>query len=337
MTPEEIDRLAKKWQDGTISDEEYARFEQWYDSFDDTVLKIDSDEGEAAMKSRLYQQITHVGGIAHTDLLPLYRRPFVLRYAAVAAVLLVAFLFYWNHQNAFIDLPWVAHVDVRAAEEVRQEILPDGSIIWLKPGASLHYKKDFVRRDVVLVGEALFEVSKNPGHPFRVQVGDYVATVLGTSFNIRQSANRKDMEVVVLTGKVAVRKQQQKAEGEVYAAKAAAEVVLMPNQRLKTSRGLRLEAPPVETLELPQENEYTQGTTYNMWFNDTPFKEVARRISTKFGITIEIDNERYNACRISANLNDQPLEYSVELVAAALGAEYKIEKNKVTLKGGGCL
>lgn len=335
MTPQEVDRLAKKWQEGTLNADERIRFEQWYHSFDDTKLEIDSDEGEAAMKSRIYQQITASGAIADTQ--PVSNRLTRLRYSAAAALLLVAFLFYWHHQNAFGDRPWVAHVTVEAGDAVKQEILPDGSIIWLKPGGSLHYVKAFRKRDVKLTGEALFEVSKIVGKPFRVQVGDYLATVLGTSFNIRQSDNRKDMEVVVLTGKVAVSKQQPSEVRKNHATETSGEVVLMSNQRLKTSGDLKLEAPPVETLELLQANAYTQGTAYNMQFDDTPFMEVARRISTKFKVSVETGDDRYNTCRISANLSDQSLEYTAELVASALGAEYEIQKDKIILKGGGCL
>ena len=335
MTPQEIDRLARKWQDGTISDEERVRFERWYRSFDDTVLEIDGNEGEAAMKSRLYRRIVDAGAII--DVRPTRDRLKWMRYTAVAALLLVAFLFYWNRQNAFIDQPWIAHVNVHAGNTIRQEILPDGTIIWLKPGATLHYLKAFKSRDVQLTGEALFEVSKMHGRPFRVRVGDYVATVLGTSFNIRQSENNKDMEVVVLTGKVAVSRQHTMPENQLNAAASKPEIVLMPNQQLKTGERLQPEASAVKTIDLKYDNEYTQGTAYNMWFDDTPFEEVARRISTKFGVTVEASGGQYRTCRISANLIDQSLEYTAELVAAALGAEYTIEKDKIKLKGGGCL
>jgi len=333
MTPEEVDRLAKKWQDGTISTEDRARFEHWYRSFDDAKLYIDSNEGEAAMKSRIYQGIAAAGKI--TEVQRPGGRPLWWRYSAAAAVLLVLFLFYWNRQNAFKDRPWIAHIHVDAGTSVKQEILPDGSIIWLRPGASLHYIKAFKNRDVDLTGEALFEVSKIAGRPFKVHVGDYMATVLGTSFNIRQADNSKDMEVVVLTGKVAISRQRERSEQDVQ--QAGQTVVLTPNQRLQTKNGLKLEMPIVETVELPQNNEYTQGTAYNMWMDDTPFEQVARRITTKFGVAIEVEDDRYSNCRISANLNDQSLEYTAELVAAALGATYEIQKNKIMLKGGGCL
>ena len=257
--------------------------------------------------------------------------------AAAAAVLVVAFLYYWQVQNAFTDRPWIAHVEAEAVDGVHREILPDGTIIWLRPGARLHYKKPFDRRDVVLTGEALFEVAKIPERPFRVQVGDYEATVKGTSFNIRQAENGKDMELVVLTGEVAVRKREPVAPVADASPERPNEVVLQPNQRLKTEAGLTLEAPPVETVELPHDNEYTQGTAYNMWLDDTPFDEVVRRISDKFGVKVTAADDLYRNCRISADLSDQSLEYTVELVAAALGAEYEITKNRITLKGGGCL
>lgn len=336
MTREEVDRLAKKWRDGTISDQERMQFEQWYRSFDDSILEIDSNEGEAAMKLRLYRQIADQGAIP-TARSVRYPRLSWMRYAAAVALLLLAFLLYWNHQNTFTDLPWIAHVEVRAEGEVRRAILPDGSIIWLRPGATLHYLKTFDQRKVQLTGESLFEVAKIPERPFCVQVGDYVATVLGTSFNIRQAENKKDIEVVVLTGAVAVSRNQPAMLGDAGAGSLTEEVVLLPNQRLTTQHEREHKQPEIVLMQLPEDNAYVQGTSYSMKFDNTPFDEVARRITLKFDIAIEAEDGRYRDCRISADLSDQSLEYTIELVTAALGAEYEMLKDKIILKGGGCL
>ncbi|SFC58886.1 ferric-dicitrate binding protein FerR, regulates iron transport through sigma-19 [Parapedobacter composti] len=336
MSYPEIDRLAKKWQEGTLNEEERARFEAWYRSFDDSTLEIDSDEGEEAMKSRLYRQIIEKG--MGTATRPARRRILWVRSVAAAIAFLAIFGWYWDYQNGFTDKPWIAFKQVRAGQSVRQETLPDGSIVWLRPGASLRFSKRFRLRDVELTGEALFEVAKNEEKPFRVNVGNYVATVLGTSFHIRQSANPAEMELVVLTGKVAVSRQpEKKGKAKSPAPAGPPAAVLMPSQRLKTNDGLRADSITVDSVDVSVDNEYTAGTNYNMRFDDTPFEEVASRISNKFGVAVEADERRYRGCRVSADLSGQPLHYTAELVAAALDAQYEIKKDKIVLKGGGCL
>lgn len=91
-----------------------------------------------------------------------------------------------------------------SSANISKVILPDGSIVWLKAYSKLSYPEQFsdTNREVKLEGEALFEVAENPKKPFVITCGELKTTVLGTSFNIR--ANRKDIEVNVLTGKVAL-------------------------------------------------------------------------------------------------------------------------------------
>lgn len=59
---ERINLLARKWQDGTISQLEMEEFDRWYANFEN-VLEINSDEGQAAAERRLYKQIAKKGNI----------------------------------------------------------------------------------------------------------------------------------------------------------------------------------------------------------------------------------------------------------------------------------
>ncbi|HEY8920307.1 MAG TPA: FecR domain-containing protein [Chitinophaga sp.] len=76
-----INFLARKWQEGNITDEERAEFESWYNDFDNS-LEISSGESREAMERRLYTRIAERGNIGQ-------RRPFGWpRVAAAAAILL---------------------------------------------------------------------------------------------------------------------------------------------------------------------------------------------------------------------------------------------------------
>src|SRR5690349_1432497 len=73
-------------------------------------------------------------------------------------------------------------------------VLPDGSRLTLATGSRVSYAHTFgsadtakngVTRDVYLLGEAFFEVTKDPHRPFRVFANEIVTKVLGTSFTVR--------------------------------------------------------------------------------------------------------------------------------------------------------
>jgi transmembrane sensor len=65
-------------------------------------------------------------------------------------------------------------------------ILSDSTKVWLNSETTLKYPTNFSgdARNVELVGEAFFEVTKNKSKPFIVKSGDQIVEVLGTSFNI---------------------------------------------------------------------------------------------------------------------------------------------------------
>ena len=65
-------------------------------------------------------------------------------------------------------------------------VLPDGSKVWLNSDSKLSYSSNFNEksRNVILDGEAYFEVAKNKKRPFKVQTDKIAINVLGTSFNV---------------------------------------------------------------------------------------------------------------------------------------------------------
>jgi ferric-dicitrate binding protein FerR (iron transport regulator) len=81
-SPERINFLAKKWQDGHITDEERREFEEWYNNFDSS-LEIYTGESRETMEHRLYDLIAKKGNIrpARTNYWP--------RFVAAASILLV--------------------------------------------------------------------------------------------------------------------------------------------------------------------------------------------------------------------------------------------------------
>lgn len=82
-------------------------------------------------------------------------------------------------------------------------VLDDGSTLTLNTGsrAVVRYR-DGIRGVTLASGQALFEVAKDPAHPFVVTAGGRKVTALGTAFDVRLSDER--VAVTLLEGKVTV-------------------------------------------------------------------------------------------------------------------------------------
>lgn len=123
----------------------------------------------------------------------IHLRPWV-KYMAAAAILvlgvLIGRIFFINDNN----------VIVAANDETI--ILPDNSTVNLKKGSTLEYPDNFKgsERNIVLNGEAFFEVTRNEQQPFIINAQSATVRVLGTSFNV--NCNKEKAVVVVKTGKV---------------------------------------------------------------------------------------------------------------------------------------
>jgi transmembrane sensor len=86
-----------------------------------------------------------------------------------------------------------------------QLTLPDGTRVWLNAESSITYPTAFVenQRLVKITGEAYFEVAKDPGKPFNVQVNPGAEVrVLGTSFNINAYSDEPVMATTLLEGSI---------------------------------------------------------------------------------------------------------------------------------------
>ena len=91
IQPERIDLLAKKWQEGTISDEEKKEFETWYADFDEHV-EVDSLESSEQAGARYYRQIAARVGIRPVKTAALWPRIAAVA-AAVAVIVFGVYLF----------------------------------------------------------------------------------------------------------------------------------------------------------------------------------------------------------------------------------------------------
>lgn len=152
---------------------------------------------------------------------------------------------------------------VNESNHQKTALLPDGTRIWLNPGAELSYHMDQVR-DIRLKGEVFFNVAQDAGRPFRVYTDKLCTQVLGTAFNIEAYPKEHDIRVSLVSGKIAV-------QGDV----------LQPGQMFiyKTTDGTKHK----KSLALTAMRDWTSGYIV---FNDVPLKDALERIAARYGLSI---------------------------------------------------
>jgi transmembrane sensor len=124
---------------------------------------------------------------------------------AVMAVLLWAGLFVLHERSAI----HVAHGDQRTLR------LEDGSLVLLNSQASASVRYTPTERYIVLDGQALFNVAKDPSRPFRVVAGQTEIVAVGTQFEVYRQPHATT--VTVVEGKVDVVTRGGGSDGEAHA------------------------------------------------------------------------------------------------------------------------
>jgi transmembrane sensor len=90
--------------------------------------------------------------------------------------------------------------------QISKVLLPDSSLVWLNSGSTISYSNHFAEksRELVLAGEAYFEVTKNEKCPFVVNCNGLQVRVTGTKFNVNGYPGKNKVSVILETGSVKI-------------------------------------------------------------------------------------------------------------------------------------
>jgi ferric-dicitrate binding protein FerR (iron transport regulator) len=169
--------------------------------------------------------------------------------------------------------------------------LSDGTMVVLNSGSKLVFPADFVEktREVYLVGEGYFEVSKNPQKPFIVKTDKMDIRVLGTKFNISAYADEKVTSTVLVEGSVSVI-QNGKFLGNTTKK-------LIPNQGyFYSSETLMSEIKQVDVAD------YVSWKDGLFRFKDQPLHNVVQRVCKYYNKNILIEGNKLPEVLISGKL-----------------------------------
>ncbi len=199
-----------------------------------------------------------------------------------------------------------------------RDTLPDGSTLVLNSGAGIVYDQPFstTERKLKLTGEAWFDIRQNHQWPFHIQAGPVTVKVLGTSFNIFENA---DSVVVSL------------ASGSVRMCAGSDSITLQPGQQgvydILHRRFL---------LAAQYDANQTGYATRVFEFNNASLQQIAASIAKAYDIEIIFSNPSLADCTMSSTFENQSIDYIMNVIAATLNIEFRIENKKVYLSGNSC-
>jgi len=222
---------------------------------------------------------------------------------------------------------------VNTSDEVKLVNLPDGSSVLLMKDSKIRFPKKFKidKRETYLLGEAFFQVQKNPVNPFYVYAGEIVTKVLGTSFGIKAYDHDENISVIVKSGKVSVYAQNTQLS-QSYRAKTSQAITLIQNQQAIISReDLKIKLYTDKRLEF---NNPMGDQTFE--FKRTPISEVFDIIEKRYNVSITYDSNILKNCTITANLGDEPLMEKLNMICTVIEATYEVINEKIIINANGC-
>lgn len=315
MTEKEIKELMKKYLEGRLTKSEEMILER----FDSTLFTENIGETTKTLSENVADQ--NPVGSSLTHLKPKSRQSW---YSIAAAVIIligigaVSFNTWWQKN----DGPAIAQVVKSAAFGKRLTLqLSDGTKIYLNSGSTVEFPQRFVgnTREVLLDGEAFFEVAKDSIKPFVIKSNGVQTTVLGTSFNVNSYDENSEIKVSVKSGKVKVNSIE---DGVVLGAHQQAVFDKKTKNIYK------------ETINSNDLFAWKDGV---LQFNDQPMSEVVKTLERWYGVNFTFENQTIKNCHLTATYKNEPLTAVLEsVIYTKKGLKYQYLNDQEILIMGIC-
>lgn len=196
--------------------------------------------------------------------------------------------------------------------------LADGTKVKLNSDSEIQYPAKFTgdAREVVLKGEAFFDVAHNESLPFRVRTSDVTVMVLGTSFNVNAYPESADTQVALEKGKVKVN------------IKGNEEIFLNPNEMLRVNRDDHS-----HQIQLYDPDETTGWRDGWVYIGKANFRNTIVKLERWFGVTFEIDPKFKidTGWRFTGKFQNKSLAYILQSLSYPDLFKYRIEKQRVII------
>ncbi|WP_320908931.1 FecR domain-containing protein [Bacteroides nordii] len=318
---EKQNNILEKYIRGSISEEEYNELQQ--------QIQNDSDSSVGDMLNECWQKDLNIHVMPRAakertrrqideKIKKDIRRIWFKRASTIAAsilipVLIISTVYFYKEMDHYKQIPNIVSVNKGQRAGIT---LPDGTIVHLNSESKLTYTPDFngKLREVVLEGEAFFEVTPNKEKPFIVKTSVFDVEVLGTSFNVSVYNDENIVETALMEGKVKLTMQGCPSKP----------VYLTPSQKFIYSRSDRQGT--ISIMEGDTELAWKQGI---LAFSAEPLEEVFRKIERWYGVTMHYDKESLVNDNFTGQFKMISIQEMMNILRMHYNLKFKIENNDI--------
>jgi transmembrane sensor len=233
-----------------------------------------------------------------------------------AAILIIALLSVAGYEVVVNKAASSQQLEISANNQILKIFtLPDGTLVSLNSNTHLKYPKRFGRntREVIIEGEAFFEVKPNKNKSFIIHAGNVQIKVLGTSFNVSAYPSARLVEVIVKTGKVQVlnKMNETKQNNELILDPGdKGTLVYSSNALLKTTN---------------QNPNFLAWKTHDLIFRATSLGEVIGNLEKVYKVNIRLADPKLSGLLLTAHFND----YSLDFILKVIETTFQMEAQKI--------
>lgn len=313
-TTEEENRELMEWFRQCASQEEFFMLFE-------NVWKDSPDEMPRDVQERMYRRLNRDLGEEKKTIKVIpwhsYFSRKIWQRVAVACIIVVLSLANYNMFHKQKQLS-TQNFTVSAEKGQRAFVtLPDSTKVWLNSDTKISYPADYgmKERNVALMGEAYFEVAKNPDKRFIVETKGMQVEALGTAFNINAYKNDNKIIASLFSGSVRV-----SYEDHV--------TILKPHESVKvdllTQDFFQYEDNTMKDIALWRENEIT--------FDGESLEEIAHIINRLYNTTIYIEDESLKKECYIGTVRNNSLENFIDIINLTTPVVYENKGDTVFLK-----
>lgn len=232
--------------------------------------------------------------------------------ASIAVIISISSLFI-----QFFLYSGANRVELIADAGLRSEaFLPDGSKVWLNSGSRLIYEQKFGRvRDVVLFGEAFFDVADLSLSSFYVKADDLKIKVTGTKFNIRNYYDESLIETTLSEGSVLLLTEE--------------------GTKVKMSSGDVITMDRVTKHLTKRKKDIRVSTSWKegfLFFSGTPFTEMISRLEKWYNIKVIYEPSEFDGIHYSGTIKDLRLDQVFNFISLTIPINVRIEEKNVIIE-----
>lgn len=217
--------------------------------------------------------------------------------------------------------------------------LPDGTIVRLNTDSRLTYDNFTagMNREVTLIGEAYFDVAHDSSRPFIIHTGKINIKVLGTSFNVRNYPQDKELETSLINGKIEVSLKSRPDDI----------IILKPTEKLIIAKEQDELAAATKVINTTDNKVVLTSITYlrndslvaeTSWLNDKmvfvnqPLEKIAVELERKYAINISFKDEKVKKYRYTGVFENVSLEKVFQLIKYSKNINYKIDDKNIVIE-----